>query len=130
MEPIGINIPNRTVVIFVKTFYVRFFLPLTWTQSLKRDTAVIFLRNSDADLHFCLDCAEGVKDQFWNFLKIKSPQQANQGNYHGMHLVYQEVFAWKQTQEVLQRHPICITDSDHDYILETIIRQDRIYFEI
>ena len=30
----------------------------------------------------------------------------------------------------LQKHPICLTDSDHDYILEAIEHRDKIELEI
>ena len=33
------------------------------------------------------------------------------------------------SKKALQRHPICLTDSDYDYILDEIERQDKIEFE-
>ena len=29
----------------------------------------------------------------------------------------------------ISRHPICLTDSDYDYILEEIVSQEKIEFE-
>ena len=34
------------------------------------------------------------------------------------------------TKIALQKHPICLTDSDHDYILEAIEHIDKIELEI
>ena len=34
-----------------------------------------------------------------------------------------------QVEKSIQRHPICLEDSDYDYILDEIERQDRIKFE-
>ena len=34
-----------------------------------------------------------------------------------------------QAHQVLQRYYVCITDSDHDYILDEILRQDQIEYE-
>ena len=31
--------------------------------------------------------------------------------------------------KVIQRHPICLTDADYDYILDSIERQDKINLE-
>ena len=31
-----------------------------------------------------------------------------------------------QTKKSLQRHPICINDSDHDYIIEEIERREKL----
>ena len=35
-----------------------------------------------------------------------------------------------QDKQSISRHPICLTDSDHDYTLEEIGRLDKIEFEI
>ena len=34
-----------------------------------------------------------------------------------------------QTKQNLQRHPVCLTDSDPDYILEEIEYRDKIEYE-
>ena len=38
--------------------------------------------------------------------------------------MYQET-----SKKAISRHPVCLTDSDFDYILEDIGRQDKIEFE-
>ena len=38
--------------------------------------------------------------------------------------MYQET-----SKKSISRHPICLTNSDYDYILEEIVRQDKIEFE-
>ena len=35
-----------------------------------------------------------------------------------------------QSKNAISRHPICLTDSDCDYILEAIYRRDKFDFEI
>ena len=32
-------------------------------------------------------------------------------------------------KKAISRHPICLTGSDYDYILEEIVRRDKIEFE-
>ena len=40
------------------------------------------------------------------------------------------VFNRNQAQQDLQRYPICITDSDNDYIIDENLRWDKISYEI
>ena len=42
---------------------------------------------------------------------------------------YPKVYVTGQTQKNTSRHLICLTDSDYDYILEEIGRQETIEFE-
>ena len=35
-----------------------------------------------------------------------------------------------QPKKIISRQPICLTDSDYNYILEEIGRQEKNYFEI
>ena len=44
--------------------------------------------NSDPNLHFCPGCVEKAQNWYWNFLKIKSPQQANQGKLSQNEIVF------------------------------------------
>ena len=39
------------------------------------------------------------------------------------HDIPRGVFNRNQAQQYLQRHPICLTDSDHDYIIGEISRR-------
>ena len=44
-------------------------------------------------------------------------------------MTYPKVYVTGHKQKNISRHPICMTDSDYDYILEDIILQDKIEFE-
>ena len=35
----------------------------------------------------------------------------------------------KQENKSISRQPICLTDADYDYILEEIVRREKIVFE-
>ena len=45
------------------------------------------------------------------------------------HAIPTNVYSQTQSKIAISRQPICLTDSDHDYILEVIGRQDKIEFE-
>ena len=42
---------------------------------------------------------------------------------------YPPVYVLEHSQKSISRQPICLTDADHDYILEEIGRRDKIEFE-
>ena len=46
------------------------------------------------------------------------------------HAITTSVCYRTQAKKSISRQPICLTDSDYDYILEEIGRQDKIEFEI
>ena len=46
------------------------------------------------------------------------------------HAIPTSVCSRTQAKKAIPRQPICLTDSDHDYILEEIGRRDKIEFEI
>ena len=48
----------------------------------------------------------------------------------GFHATPTSVCTRKQAKKSVSRQPICLTDSDYDYILEEIVHQDKIMFEI
>ena len=58
------------------------------TQYHTWNVADILVLNIDPDSHFCPGCAEQAQIWFWNFLKIKSPQQANLGQILRNAVVY------------------------------------------
>ena len=64
-------------------------ITITITQSPTHNTAGILVYNSDPDSHFCSGCAEKAQNLFLNFLKIKSPQQANPGKLLRNVVLYQ-----------------------------------------
>ena len=43
---------------------------------------------------------------------------------------YPQVCVPGHRKKTISREPLCLTDSDYDYILEEIGRQDKIGFEI
>ena len=45
------------------------------------------------------------------------------------HAILKSVCNRTQAEKATSRHPICLTDSEYDYILEEIGRQDKIDFE-
>ena len=59
---------------------------------------------------------------------ILHPQlKANAVTY--FHTIHTSVCTSTQAKKSISRQPICLTDSDYDYILEEIGRQDKIEFE-
>ena len=46
------------------------------------------------------------------------------------HSIPTSIYSRTQAQKAISRQPICLTDSDYDYILEEIGRRDKIEFEI
>ena len=47
-----------------------------------------------------------------------------------VHDTPRSVFDINQSKKVLQRHPICLTDPDHDYIFEEIECIEKKLYEI
>ena len=45
-------------------------------------------------------------------------------------MTYPKVYVTENKHKNISRHPICLTDSEYDYILEEIGRQYKIGFEI
>ena len=45
------------------------------------------------------------------------------------HAIPTSIFSRTQAKKAISRQPIFLTDSDYDYILEEIVRQDKIEFE-
>ena len=45
------------------------------------------------------------------------------------HAIPTRVFNRTQAKKYISRQPICLTDSNYDYIIEDIGRQDKIEFE-
>ena len=45
------------------------------------------------------------------------------------HAIPPSVCTRTQSEKAISRHPVCLTDSDYDYILEEIGRRDKIEFE-
>ena len=45
------------------------------------------------------------------------------------HAIPKSVSTRTQEKKATLRHPICLTDYDHDCILKEIVRQDKIEFE-
>ena len=43
--------------------------------------------------------------------------------------IYSKKICNKKKEKSLPRHPICITDADHYYILDEIICQEKLIFE-
>ena len=46
-----------------------------------------------------------------------------------VHNITRSICNINQAKQYLQRHPICLTDSDYDYILEEIDHRDKIEYE-
>ena len=46
-----------------------------------------------------------------------------------IHYIPKTVCNRTQARKAISRHPICLTDSDYDYILKEIYCQDKIEFE-
>ena len=42
---------------------------------------------------------------------------------------YPQVYVLEHREKAISRQPICLTDADYDYILEEIVRRDKIEFE-
>ena len=47
----------------------------------------------------------------------------------GVYAITRSVCNRNQEKLTLQRHPICLTDSDHDYIIDKIGRREKNYYE-
>ena len=45
------------------------------------------------------------------------------------HAIPTSICSRTQAKKPISRQPICLTDSDYDYILEEIVRRDKIEFE-
>ena len=45
------------------------------------------------------------------------------------HAIPESVCSRTQAKKAISRQPLCLTDSDYDYILEEIFRRDKIEFE-
>ena len=45
------------------------------------------------------------------------------------HSIPTSVYTSTQAKNAISRQPVCLTDSEYDYILEEIGRQDKIEFE-
>ena len=47
-----------------------------------------------------------------------------------LHAIPTSICSRTQSKKSISRQPICLTDSDYDYILEEIGRRDKIEYEI
>ena len=45
------------------------------------------------------------------------------------HAIPTSICSRTQAKKAISRQPICLTDADYDYILEEIVRRDKIEFE-
>ena len=49
---------------------------------------------------------------------------------HHISMIYPKVYVTVHKKKSISKHPIYMTDSDYDYILEEIYPRDKIEFEI